>query len=68
MRERDLGRHGTAELVGGGDLDLDRFAGPDDGLTGAIVTRRSRSTRTSSLASSNWFCHIRAAVRVKFGN
>ena len=42
--------------------------GPTSGLTGATVTFRSRSTSTSSLAWSNVFSHIRAAVRVKLGN
>ncbi len=67
-RDRQLGRDRPAELVDRRDLELDRFAGPTTGLVGAIVTRKSRSTSTSSLAASSSLFHIRVAVSVKFGN
>ena len=67
--QRQLGRDRPAELVDGRrPRPRPRSPGPTAGFAGAIVTRRSRSTRTSSRASSNASPAIRAAVSVKFGN
>jgi len=53
QRQRQLRRHRPPELVGRRHLDLHLLVRPHGRPLGVTVTRRSRSTRTSILASSN---------------